>query len=79
MRKQIAGTKTKKQWVLFISGLIAFLTGAAVLGYFGIRKVCREFHRQKLLNENPVIEIAGLHIKAPVLEGTENEILAEGT
>ncbi|MBQ5336954.1 MAG: class D sortase [Oscillospiraceae bacterium] len=79
MRSQNTGLKTKKQWVLFITGLIAFLTGAVILGFFGIRKICREIHRQKLLNENPVIEIADLHIKAPVLEGTENEVLAEGT
>ena len=79
MRSQNTGLKTKKQWFLFITGLIAFLPGAAILGFFGMRIICREIHRQKLLNENPVVEIADLHIKAPVLEGTENEVLAEGT
>ena len=71
--------RTKKQWVLFITGLIAIIIGTSILGFFGIRKVYREIHRQKLLRENVVVEIADLKIKAPVLEGTDNETLAKAT
>lgn len=31
------------------------------------------------MRENPVIEIADLHIKAPILEGTDNSILSMAT
>ncbi|MDE5860672.1 MAG: class D sortase [Ruminococcus sp.] len=71
--------KTKKQWVLFIAGLIVMVTGLCILGFFGIRKIYREINRQKLLRENVVVEIADLKIKAPVLEGTDNETLAKAT
>ncbi|MDE6730663.1 MAG: class D sortase [Oscillospiraceae bacterium] len=70
---------TKKQWVLFITGLIAIIIGMSILGFYGIRKICREIQRQKLLKENVVVEIADIAIKAPVLEGTENEILSRAT
>lgn len=66
---------TKKQWALFITGLIALIIGLSVLGFFGIRKVYRMYQKQKLMRDNPVIEIVDLHIKAPVLEGTDNDIL----
>ena len=61
----------KKQWALFLTGLIAIIVGISVLGFFGIRKVYREYQKQKLMRDNPVVEIADLHIKAPVLEGTD--------
>ena len=70
---------TKKQLALFIIGLITMLIGISILGFYGIRKVYREIKKQKLMQENVVIEIADLKIKAPVLEGTENEILAKAT
>lgn len=66
---------TKKQWALFITGLIALIIGVTILGYFGIRKLYREYQKQKLMRDNPVVEIADLDIKAPVLEGTDNDIL----
>lgn len=72
-----AHQKTKKQWALFIAGLIAIAIGVSVLGFFGIWKAYREYQKQKLMRENPVIEIADLNIKAPVLEGTNNEILSK--
>jgi len=71
--------KTKKQWTLFIIGLIFMLIGVSVLGFFGIRKIYREYNKQKMMRENPVIEIADLHIKAPILEGTDNATLAKAT
>lgn len=76
----VADTKnnrTKKQWVLFITGLIAILFGASILGYYGVRKINRVIQRQRLLKENVVVEIADLKIKAPVLEGTDNETLSK--
>ena len=53
----------------------AIIVGISVLGFFGIRKVYREYQKQKLMRDNPVVEIADLHIKAPVLEGTDNDNL----
>lgn len=69
--------KTKKQWALFIAGLIAILFGVSIIGFFGIRKVYREYQKQKLLRENPVVEIEDLKIKAPILEGTDNNTLSK--
>lgn len=68
--------RTKKQWALFIAGLIAISVGMGILGFFGIRKVYREYRKQKLMRENPVVEIAELHIKAPVLEGTDQNTIS---
>ena len=70
-------TYTKKQWIMLIAGLLAICTGLSILGFFGIRKICRMVKKQKLLRENIILEIPDLHIKAPVLEGTDNEILAK--
>lgn len=69
--------KTKKQWVLFLTGLIAIIIGVSVLGFFAIRKIYREYHKQKLIQENPVVEIVDLNIKAPILEGTDNKVLSK--
>ncbi|MDE6426723.1 MAG: class D sortase, partial [Ruminococcus sp.] len=71
--------RTKKQWVLFITGLIAIIIGMCTLSFFGIRKIYREIQKQKLLKENVVVEISDLKIKAPVLEGTDNETLSKAT
>jgi sortase A len=68
---------TKKQKITFVIGLILFLTGFSILSFFGVRKICREIHKYKLMKENPVIEIAELDIKAPILEGTDNSVLSE--
>ncbi|WP_297958143.1 class D sortase [uncultured Ruminococcus sp.] len=73
---EIRQKKTKRQWFLFITGLIAVLAGVSVLGFFGVRKVYRELQKQKLMRENPVIEIADLDIKAPILEGTDNKTIS---
>lgn len=69
--------RTKKQWALFITGLIAIIIGTVILSFFGVRKIYREIQRQKLFRENAVIEISDIKIKAPVLEGTEKETLSK--
>ena len=69
--------KTKRQWALFLTGLIAITIGVSVLGFFGIRKIYREYQKQKLMQNNPVVKIADLKIKAPVLEGTDNKTLSK--
>ena len=58
------------QQALFCIGLIAIVLGLSVLWFFGIRKLHREYQKQKLMRNNPVVEIADLKIKAPILEGT---------
>lgn len=70
--------RTKKQWALFITGLIVMMIGTIILGFFCIRKICREIQKQKLFRENVVIEISELNIKAPVLEGTDQKTLSKG-
>ncbi len=69
--------RTKKQWALFTIGLIAIIIGIVILSFYGIRKINREIQRQKLLMNNVVVEITDLKIKAPVLEGTDNETLSK--
>ena len=70
-------SKSKKQWGMFLSGLLAILIGISILGFFGVRKCYRLYQKQILLENNPVVEIADLNIKAPILEGTDNETLAK--
>ena len=77
MKSNTKEKPTKKQWALFITGLVAILLGTSILGFFCGRKLYREYRKHKLMRENPVIEIADLNIKAPILEGTDNEILAK--
>lgn len=67
--------KTKKQWILFFTGSIAIIAGCSILLYFGGRKLYRIYQEQMLMRENPVLEIAALDIKAPVLEGTDQQTL----
>lgn len=68
---------TKKQWALFITGLIAIMIGTIILSFFCIRKLYREIQKQKLFRKNAVIEISELNIKAPVLEGTDKKTLSK--
>lgn len=77
MEKQ-AKKFTAKQMILCITGMIFLLAGIGILSFYGIRKIRRDLHRQKLMRENVVVEIPSLEIKAPVLEGTSQEILREG-
>lgn len=67
----------KKQWGLFIAGLIALAIGLSVIGFFVVGKIIREVKEQQLMNENVVVEIPKLNIQAPVLEGTDNETLSK--
>jgi LPXTG-site transpeptidase (sortase) family protein len=64
-----------KQKIMFVTGILFIAAGVSILGFFGIRKLYREYQKQKLMRENPVIEIAALDIKAPILEGTEQSVL----
>lgn len=68
---------TSKQWALFIIGLIAIIIGLSIFVFWGIRKAHREIQKQKMLKENVVVEIVDLNIKAPVLEGTDGEVLSK--
>ena len=68
-----------KQRILFIVGIIFIAAGLSVLGFFGVRKIYREYRKFQLMRENVVVEIPSVNIKAPVLEGTENEILSQAT
>ena len=79
-KQNIADTSNKPtnmQLALFCIGLIAIVLGLSVLGFLGIRKLHREYQKQKLMRENPVVEIADLRIKAPILEGTDNDTLSK--
>lgn len=67
----------KRQYFMFIAGLLALAMGLSVLTFIVIRKIHRNIEREKLMQENVVIEIPDLKIKAPVLEGTDNEVLAK--
>lgn len=51
--------------------------GLGVLSVMSYRKISRDLYREKLMRENTVIEIPDLKIKAPVLEGTDNDILSK--
>lgn len=70
---------SKKQIILFVIGLLIMLIGLSILGFMGVRKIRRDIRRQELMKTNVVIEIPELKLKAPVLEGTEQEVLAQGT
>lgn len=61
---------------MFIAGLLAFVMGLSVLSVYAYRRISRDIRREKLMRENVVIEIPDLKIKAPVLEGTDNEVLS---
>ncbi len=69
----------KRQYLIFIAGLLAVVMGLSVLSVMVFRKINRDRERKKLMQENPVIEIPDLKIKAPVLEGTSNDVLAKAT
>lgn len=69
--------RTKKQWVLFIAGLIALIIGISIVGFFVVRKAVRIYNKEQLMKHNVTIEISDLNIKAPVLEGTGNDILSK--
>ena len=67
--------KQKKNKPMFIIGVIMIVFGAAVLSFYGYRKISRELYLRKLLKENINFEIPSLDIKVPVLEGTGSKAL----
>lgn len=69
--------KLTKRMLMFIAGLTAMAIGMSILGFFGVRRIVRDVQRQKLMRENVAIEIPELKIKAPVLEGTDQEVLSK--
>lgn len=66
----------KRQYIMFIAGLLALVMGLSVLSFLVVRKIRRDIKREMLMRENVVIEIPDLKIKAPVLEGTDNDVLS---
>ncbi len=67
----------KKKKILFITGLLAMLMGLSVLAVFGWNRISREIEKQRLLRTCIIFEIPDLHIKAPVIDGTEHEVLSK--
>lgn len=43
------------------------MIGVSILGFFGVRKCYRLYQKQMLMKNNPVVEIADLNIKAPIV------------
>lgn len=69
--------KSKKKTLLFFAGLLAVLMGLSVLGVFAWKRISREIEKRRLLRECIVFEIPALRIKAPVMDGTEHEVLTK--
>ncbi|MBP0968388.1 MAG: hypothetical protein J5722_12195, partial [Oscillospiraceae bacterium] len=69
--------RTRKQWILFFAGSTAIMIGCSMMLFYGGRKLYRMHQKQILMRENPVVEIADLNIKAPVLEGTDQQTIAK--
>ena len=67
--------KTKRK-VLFFGGMIAMALGVTVLCIFGWNRLSRELYKQRLLRECVVLEIPDLGIKAPVMDGIDNDTLS---
>lgn len=69
--------RTKRQKILFTAGIIMTIIGISVLVVFSWKRISREIEKQRLLKECVVFEIPQLDIKAPVMDGTEHEILSK--
>lgn len=67
--------KQKKRKLMRVAGIIMMSLGAAVLIFYGYRKVSRELYLRKLLKDNINFEIPRLDIRVPVLEGTDQKSL----
>lgn len=70
-------SKSKPQWALFITGLIALVVGISIVVFLLIHRVIRMYNKEQLMKHNVTIEISDLDIKAPVLEGIDNDILSK--
>ncbi len=68
---------SKKKTLLFFAGLLAVLMGLSILSVFAWKRISREIEKRRLLRECIVFEIPALHIKAPVMDGTEHEVLTK--
>lgn len=69
--------RTKRQKILFTAGIIMTIIGISVLVVFSWKRISREIEKQRLLKECVVFEIPQLDIKAPVMDGTEHEVLSK--
>lgn len=69
--------KAVKKKIMFRIGLVCMLCGTVMLGVLGWGRISRELEKHRLLQECVVFEIPALEIKAPVLEGTEHEVLSK--
>ncbi len=67
--------KIKRDCILYFIGLLLTIAGLSILLFLAGRKIYRMVRLQQLMDNNVVVEIPALHIKAPVLEGTDNETL----
>lgn len=69
--------KVNKRKIMFFLGLASMILGMLVLTVFGWRRISRELEKQRLLRECVVFEIPDLDIKAPVMDGTDHEVLSK--
>lgn len=69
--------KKKKKRVLVAVGIACMVGGAAVLAVFDYRRISRKLEKLWLLKTCVVLEIPDLSIEAPILEGTDNEVLSK--
>ncbi len=65
-----------KKWTLRI-GLVFLSLGIMVLSVFAYWRISHEIEKQRLLDTCVVLEIPDLDIKAPVMDGTEHEVLSK--
>lgn len=65
-----------KKWTLRI-GLVFLIVGIVVLSIFAYWRISREIEKQRLFDTCVVLEIPDLDIKAPVMDGTEHEVLSK--
>ena len=72
-----ANKPTNMQIALFCIGLFAIVVSLSILVFFCVRKLHREYQKEKIIQNNPVVEIADLKIKAPILEGTDKNTLSK--
>ncbi len=73
----MTGRSGKARLLMFIAGVTAIAVGAGILSFLAGRRLYRDYKRRKLMEVSVVIEIPELRIKAPVLEGTDNDVLSK--
>lgn len=75
-RKAVKGLRNAARKCMQKIGWGFLVVGIVVLSIFVYRRISREWHKQKLLNECVILEIPDLNIKVPVMDGTDNETLS---